>query len=65
MGTWKRNGPDVSNNYSPTSYETSLEHLNGSFYNTLANSPKVIADQAKTYIIRPRNLVEKARMNVG
>lgn len=63
MGTWKKNGPDLANNYSP-GFDTSAEHLNGSLYNSLANTPKEIAEYAKNHV-RPKNLVEKARMNVG
>ncbi|CAH1126483.1 unnamed protein product [Ceutorhynchus assimilis] len=69
-GTWKKNGfgtTDLNGTYSPnvTSNSLSLEHLNGTFDSSLASSPPTPAAEAKRHLVRPKTLVEKARMNVA
>ncbi|KAH1000590.1 hypothetical protein HUJ04_012897 [Dendroctonus ponderosae] len=71
MGTWKRNGYGSELNgsagYSPnvTNTSLSLEQLNGTFDSSLASSPPTPALEARKYLVRPKSLIEKARMNVG
>lgn len=70
-GTWKKNGygSDLngSANYSPnvTANSLSLEQLNGSLDSSLASSPPAPSPEAKRHLVRPKSLIEKARMNVG
>lgn len=70
IGTWKRgnNGyGDMSNgSYSPNANTSlSLEQLNGSLDSSLAQSPAVPNPEARSHLVRPKSLVEKARMNVA
>lgn len=71
MGTWKKNGFGTELNgsvgYSPnvTNTSISLEQLNGTFDSSLASSPPTPALEARKYLVRPKSLIEKARMNVG
>lgn len=59
MSTWKKNGFE-------SSYDTSAtEMANGSFHNSLANSPKDGAEYARNNLVRPKSILEKARMNVA
>ncbi|CAG0889074.1 unnamed protein product [Darwinula stevensoni] len=66
-GTWR-----VGNhtpNYSPYNtmngtMHTSFDGLNGSSENSLARSP-LPSDEAKASLVRPKSLVERARMNVA
>ncbi|XP_056638522.1 unc-112-related protein-like [Diorhabda sublineata] len=67
-GTWNRNGFDMNGtlNYSghiPNS--ASLEQLDGSFDNSLAHSPPTPHPEARKSLVRPKSLIEKARMNVA
>lgn len=67
-GTWNRNGFDMNGtlNYSghvPNS--VSLEQLDGSFDNSLAHSPPTPHPEARKSLVRPKSLIEKARMNVA
>lgn len=69
-GTWKRNGfgndANGSLNYSGNvTSSISMEQLNGTFDSTLAQSPPSPCPEAKKHLIRPKSLVEKARMNVA
>lgn len=43
----------------------SMEQLDGTFDSTLAQSPPYPNPEAKKYLLRPKSLVEKARMNVA
>lgn len=45
----------------------SLELLNGSLDTSLAQSPNTPSQEAKAHLqrLRPKSLVERARMNVG
>lgn len=56
-----------SANYSPnvTANSLSLEQLNGSLDSSLASSPPAPSPEAKRHLVRPKSLIEKARMNVG
>ncbi|XP_050297468.1 unc-112-related protein-like isoform X2 [Anthonomus grandis grandis] len=69
-GTWKKNGftPDLngSASYSPNVTNLSLEYLNGSgFDSSLAHTPPTPSPEARRHLLRPKSLIEKARMNVG
>ncbi|CAG9813834.1 unnamed protein product [Phaedon cochleariae] len=69
-GTWKRNGYgndlNGSLNYSGNiTSSLSLDELNGTLDSTLAQSPPTPSPEAKRHLVRPKSLVEKARMNVG
>ncbi|XP_022913813.1 unc-112-related protein-like [Onthophagus taurus] len=61
-GTWKKNGYDANAGYSPN---MSLEQLNGGLDNSLAQSPPTISPKDRSMLVRPKSLVEKARMNVA
>lgn len=43
----------------------SLEVLNGGLSESLAQSPTTISPEIRAKLIRPKNLVERARMNVA
>lgn len=43
----------------------SLEVLNGGLSESLAQSPATISPEVRAKLIRPKNLVERARMNVA
>ncbi|KAF2905329.1 hypothetical protein ILUMI_00856 [Ignelater luminosus] len=62
--TWKRNGYDANGSYSPNA-NNSLEQLDGSFDSSLAQSPPHPSPEARSHLVRPKTLVEKARMNVA
>ncbi|XP_063235427.1 unc-112-related protein-like isoform X2 [Bacillus rossius redtenbacheri] len=65
-GTWKRNNQslnDSNGSYSPPSL--TLETLNGSLDASLANSPAHPSPEARGKLLKPRSLVERARLNVG
>lgn len=66
-GTWKRNG--FGNNvsgYSPNvNNSVSLEELNGSLNHSLAQSPTSVTPECRRTLVRPKTLVERARMNVA
>jgi len=66
-GTWKRNNnTELNGSYSPAfnGNVTTLEMLNGSLDASLSHSPAA-SHEARGGLLRPRTLVEKARMNVG
>ncbi|KAF5274387.1 hypothetical protein FQA39_LY07267 [Lamprigera yunnana] len=54
---------DANGSYSPNS-TASFEQMNDSS-NSLAQSPPYPSSEAKSHLIRPKGLVEKARMNVA
>lgn len=63
---WKNGyGNGMNGSYSPNVTGISLEHLNGSADSFLANSPPVPSKEARSHLIRPKSLVERARMNVA
>lgn len=60
-GTWKKGYSKSEMNGNVTS----LELLNGSLDTSLANSPQTPNQDARNKVLRPKSLVEKARMNVA
>lgn len=60
-GTWKKgySKPEMNGNV------TSLEMLNGSLDTSLANSPLSPNQEVRNKVLKPKSLVEKARMNVA
>jgi kindlin 2 len=60
-GTWKKgySKPEMNGNV------TSLEMLNGSLDTSLANSPLSLNQEVRSKVLKPKSLVEKARMNVA
>lgn len=60
---YKRNG-DINGRYSPST-PLSPDQLNGSLDSTLAQSPPSVSPEARKHLLRPRSLIEKARMNVA
>ncbi|KAL1488033.1 hypothetical protein ABEB36_015406 [Hypothenemus hampei] len=66
-GTWKKNGHSTEFSYSPnlTNNSLSVEYLNGTLDSSLASSPPTPAPEARKQLLRPKSLIEKARMNVG
>lgn len=60
-GTWKKEYSKQEMNGNVTS----LEMLNGSLDSSLANSPHSLNQEVRNKVLRPKSLVEKARMNVG
>ncbi|XP_026819935.1 unc-112-related protein-like [Rhopalosiphum maidis] len=60
-GTWKKgySKPEMNGNV------TSLEMLNGSLDTSLANSPLSLNQEVRNKVLKPKSLVEKARMNVA
>ncbi|KAJ8925683.1 hypothetical protein NQ315_009530 [Exocentrus adspersus] len=69
-GTWKKNGfgsdSNGTLNYSGNvTSSLSSEQLNGTFDSSLAHSPPSPYPEARRHLIRPKSLVEKARMNVA
>lgn len=63
--TLRRNGQDVWNtSYSPN-ITNSLEQLNGNGFDSSLAHTKYPNNEARKHLIRPKSLVEKARMNVA
>lgn len=60
-GTWKKGYSKSEMNGNVTS----LELLNGSLDTSLANSPLTLNQEVRNKVLRPKSLVEKARMNVA
>lgn len=54
----------MNGSYSPNA-NLSLEQLNGSFDSSLAQSPAAPSQEVRSKFVRPKTLVEKARMNVA
>ncbi|CAG9860736.1 unnamed protein product [Phyllotreta striolata] len=67
-GTWKKNGfmnsSDLNNTLNYSGNSTSLEQLDN-LDNSLAHSPTIPNPEARKHLVRPKSLVEKARMNVA
>ncbi|XP_060536179.1 unc-112-related protein-like [Cylas formicarius] len=68
--SWKRNGFGADLNgtatYSPNlTSSLSTEQLNGSFDSSLAQSPPAPSPEARKHLIKPKSLLEKARMNIA
>ncbi|XP_076656576.1 unc-112-related protein [Halictus rubicundus] len=68
-GTWKRNnnssGFGSSDSFNANNSTMSLEALNGALSDSLAQSPTSISPEVRAKLVRPKNLVERARMNVA
>lgn len=65
-GTWKRNNhADLNGTYTPNGNVTTLEALNGGLDSSLSQSPATPSHEARATLIRPKTLVERARMNVA
>ncbi|XP_075222707.1 unc-112-related protein-like isoform X2 [Lycorma delicatula] len=67
-GTWKRNNQtDLNGSFSPNGTVMTLELLNGSLDTSLAQSPSTPSQEARAHLqrLRPKSLVERARMNVA
>lgn len=68
-GTWKRNnnssGFGSSDSFNANNSTMSLEALNGALSDSLAHSPTSISPEVRAKLVRPKNLVERARMNVA
>ncbi|RZF45048.1 hypothetical protein LSTR_LSTR002009 [Laodelphax striatellus] len=64
-GTWKRNQSDLNGSYLSNGHVMSIESLNGSLYQSLVQSPSTPSQEAKSHSLRPKSLVEKARLNVA
>ncbi|CAH0551005.1 unnamed protein product [Brassicogethes aeneus] len=62
--TFKRNGRDQWNNSYALNNTTNLEQLNGSYESFLAHTNHQ-NNECRKHLIRPKSLVEKARMNVA
>lgn len=60
-GTWKKGFSKSEMNGNVTS----LEMMNGSLDSSLANSPLSTNPEVRNKVLRPKSLVEKARMNVA
>lgn len=60
-GSWKKGYSKQEMNGNVTS----LELLNGSLDSSLANSPFSPNQEVRNKVLRPKSLVEKARMNVA
>lgn len=60
-GTWKKGYSKSEMNGNVTS----LELLNGSLDTSLANSPLSPNQEVRNKVLKPKSLVEKARMNVA
>ncbi|EEB19040.1 conserved hypothetical protein [Pediculus humanus corporis] len=67
-GTWKRNqSPAFSDSLNGTLILPSLlsDTTDGSIESSLANSPTTPNQEARSRLLRPKSLVERARMNVA
>lgn len=68
-GTWKRNqSPQLftdtmNGTFSSQSFGSDV--LDGDLENSLANSPATPTHEARSRLLRPKSLVERARLNVG
>ncbi|KAF7408224.1 hypothetical protein HZH66_002761 [Vespula vulgaris] len=67
--TWKRNnnssGFGSTGSFNANNSTMSLEALNGGLSESLAQSPASISPEVRSKLIRPKSLVERARMNVA
>ncbi|XP_026686893.1 unc-112-related protein-like, partial [Diaphorina citri] len=68
-GTWhKKSYSEMNGSYSPVSWNgnvSTLEMLNGSLDSSLACSPSSPCKEARAKLVKPKSLVEKARLNVA
>ncbi|XP_046740581.1 unc-112-related protein-like isoform X1 [Diprion similis] len=68
-GTWKRNnnssGFGSNGSFNANNSTMSLEALNGGLSDSLAHSPSFVSPETRSQVIRPKTLVERARMNVA
>ncbi|XP_066991411.1 unc-112-related protein isoform X2 [Anabrus simplex] len=64
-GTWKRANHSSEMNGSYSNNSLTLEMLNGSLDSSLAHSPAHPSPEARSRLLRPRSLVERARINVA
>ncbi|KAI5740076.1 hypothetical protein M8J76_000286 [Diaphorina citri] len=68
-GTWhKKSYSEMNGSYSPVSWNSNvstLEMLNGSLDSSLACSPSSPCKEARAKLVKPKSLVEKARLNVA
>ncbi|XP_043492066.1 unc-112-related protein [Polistes fuscatus] len=67
--TWKRNnnssGFGSTGSFNANNSTMSLEALNGGLSESLAQSPVSISPEVRSKLIRPKSLVERARINVA
>lgn len=67
--TWKRNnntlGFGSTGSFNANNSTMSLEALNGGLSEQLVQSPASVSPDVRAKLLRPRSLVERARMNVG
>lgn len=67
--TWKRNnntlGFGSTGSFNANNSTMSLEALNGGLSEQLVQSPASASPDVRAKLLRPRSLVERARMNVG
>ncbi|XP_014237313.1 unc-112-related protein-like isoform X1 [Trichogramma pretiosum] len=67
--TWKRNNKTVgfgsTGSFNANNSTMSLEALNGGLSEHLLQSPSSVPPDVRARVLRPRSLVEKARMNVA
>ncbi|XP_015109319.1 unc-112-related protein [Diachasma alloeum] len=68
-GTWKRNnnssGFGSTGSFNANNSTMSLEALNGGLSESLAQSPASVSPDIRSKLIRPKSLIERARMNVA
>ncbi|CAH0383935.1 unnamed protein product [Bemisia tabaci] len=63
--TWKNDSYKMNGNHTTNGHNISLELLNGSTDTALAHSPAVPTHEARSKLVKPKSLVERARMNVA
>ncbi|KAK0090789.1 hypothetical protein PV325_003809 [Microctonus aethiopoides] len=68
-GTWKRNnnssGFGSTGSFNANNSTMSLEALNGAMTESLAQSPQTISPDIHSKLVRPKSLIERARINVA
>ncbi|KAL1461446.1 hypothetical protein WDU94_013345 [Cyamophila willieti] len=68
LGSWhKKSYSEINGSYSPVSWNgnvSTLEMLNGSLDSSLASSPNC-TPEARSKLLKPKNIVERARLNVA
>lgn len=65
QNTWKNDSYKMNGNHTTNGHNISLELLNGSTDTALAHSPAVPTHEARSKLVKPKSLVERARMNVA
>ncbi|XP_014209103.1 unc-112-related protein isoform X1 [Copidosoma floridanum] len=65
--TWKRNNNTLGSgsSFNANNSTMSLEALNGGLSELLVQSPSSVSPEVRAKLLRPKNLIERARMNVG